>query len=234
MNPNLNVSALVLRRADYRDYDRMVTLLTAEQGKLDAVARGCRRPKSELMNAAEPFVCGQYQLYFSRERYSVNQCKVTDGFLPLRMDMDKLIIASAWMRILEKSAPEGMECRELFDLTLNALTFLTYSELPAELIDAMFKLKLTRVCGFSPRADACAVCGIGAGETVLRFDAMRGGCVCDKCAPHAKPLSEGARRILLKAPRAPFKSVELLKDHPDWSEAGQRIDECVRAYLGTE
>ena len=55
-----------------------------------------------------------------------------------------------------------------------------------------------------------------------------------KCAPHAKPLSEGARRILLKAPKAPFKSIELLNDHPDWSEAAQRIDEAVRAYIGNE
>ena len=234
MNPNLSVSALVLRRADYKDYDRMVTLLTAEQGKVDAVVRGCRRPKSELMNAAEPFVCGQYQLYFAHDRYSVDQYKVTDGFLPLRADMDKLMLAGSWLRVAEKIAPEEVECRDLFDLMMNALSYLTYSELPPQLVDAMFKLKLSRIQGFSPRADACAVCGIPAGETTLRFDAKKGGCVCMKCAPHAKPLSEGARRILLKAPKAPFKSIELLNGHPDWIEAAQRIDEAVRAYIGNE
>lgn len=234
MNPNLSVSALVLRRADYKDYDRMVTLLTAEQGKVDAVVRGCRRPKSELMNAAEPFVCGQYQLYFAHDKYSVTQCKVTDGFIPLRQDMDRLICGSNWLRTVEKTAPEEMESRELFDMVLSALSYLTYSDLPMELTNAMFKLKLSRILGFSPRADACAVCGISANETALRFDAKKGGCVCGKCAPHAKPLSEGARRILLKAPKAPFKSVELLKDHPDWPEAAQRIDEAVRAYIGNE
>ena len=54
--PLLTTAALVLRRADYGDYDRMVTLLTPAHGRLDAVARGCRRPKSPLTNAAEPFI----------------------------------------------------------------------------------------------------------------------------------------------------------------------------------
>ena len=39
---------LVLRHADYADYDRMVTLFSPEYGRIDAVARGCRRPKSPL------------------------------------------------------------------------------------------------------------------------------------------------------------------------------------------
>ena len=39
--PLLTTAALVLRRADYGDYDRMVTLLTPGHGRLDAVARGC-------------------------------------------------------------------------------------------------------------------------------------------------------------------------------------------------
>ena len=59
----LNTSALVIRRADYSDYDRMVTLFTPEYGRIDAIARGCRRPKSPLVNAVEPFTSGEYQLF---------------------------------------------------------------------------------------------------------------------------------------------------------------------------
>ena len=78
--PMLITDALVLRRADYADYDRMVTLLTPEHGRLDAVARGCRRPKSPLTNAAEPFISGEFQLYRRGERYAVEQCQVREGF----------------------------------------------------------------------------------------------------------------------------------------------------------
>ena len=64
--PVLTIPALVLRRADYSDYDRMVTLFSPEMGRVDAIARGCRRPKSPLVNAVEPFTSVEFQLYLHR------------------------------------------------------------------------------------------------------------------------------------------------------------------------
>ena len=69
--PVLTIPGLVLRRADYSDYDRMVTLFSPEMGRVDAIARGCRRPKSPLVNAVEPFTSGEFQLYQHRERFSL-------------------------------------------------------------------------------------------------------------------------------------------------------------------
>ena len=68
--------ALVVRRADYSDYDRMVTLFSPDIGRIDAIARGCRRPKSPLVNAVEPFTSGEFQLYERRERYTLEQCQI--------------------------------------------------------------------------------------------------------------------------------------------------------------
>ena len=232
MPGSLNVSALVLRSSIYSDYDRMVTLLTEERGRVDAVARGCRRPKSELMNAAEPFVCGQYQLYFNHERYSVTQCKITDGFFGLRGDYERLCLGAKWLKKLEAVSVPEQPCPGLLQCALTALTYLTHSELDLALLDCMFNLKLSFFGGFAPSADRCAQCGRSANETALRFDASKGGCVCGFCAPNAKPLSEGARRILLKAPRTPYRAVEKLEGHPDLPEAAARIEETVEEALG--
>ncbi len=232
MTTSLQVSALVLKRAVYRDYDRMITLLTAEHGKIEAVVRGCRKPKSELINAAEPFVCGQYQLYYAHERYTVTQCRITDSFYPLRQDLDRLGVGAEWLKILNSVSMENEGGAALLDMALTALSFLSYSDMDIKLLDAMFYLKLCQITGFAPSADKCAVCGKSAAETKLGFDASRGGCVCKSCEPNALPLSEGARRILLKAPRAPYKSVELLKDHPDWPEAALRIKQFAARVLG--
>ena len=87
----LTTDALVLRHADYADYDRMVTLFTPEYGRIDAVARGCRRPKSPLVNAVEPFTSGEYQLYSRKERYSIDQCQIKESFYELRTDYDRLV-----------------------------------------------------------------------------------------------------------------------------------------------
>ena len=57
--PVITTPGLVLRRADYSDYDRMVTIFSPEMGRLDAIARGCRRPKSPLVNAVETFTASR-------------------------------------------------------------------------------------------------------------------------------------------------------------------------------
>ena len=46
-------TAIVLRRVNYRDNDRMVTLLSPSRGRIDAIIRNCRKPKSHNLNAAE-------------------------------------------------------------------------------------------------------------------------------------------------------------------------------------
>ena len=76
----LITDALVLRHSDYGDYDRMVTLFSPEYGRIDAIARGCRRPKSPLVNAVEPFTSGEFQLYYRRDRYSIDQCQIKESF----------------------------------------------------------------------------------------------------------------------------------------------------------
>ncbi len=234
MPSSLSVSALVLRRSEYRDYDRMLTLLTAEYGKVEAVARGCRRPKSELINAAELFVCGQYQLYLNHDRYSVLQCRVTEGFYDLRKDMDRLTLGASWLKLLETVSVSGEPQKELFDMALSALSYLTYSNIEPKLLNAMFLMKLLYIGGFAPAADKCAVCGKSAEHVALGFDASRGGCVCPNCVPRARTLSEGARRILFKAPRTPYKAVEKLVGHPDWPEASECMEAFTKEMLSGE
>ena len=228
MITSTSVSALVLRRADWRDYDRMVTLLTAEHGLVDAVARGCRRPKSELMNASEPFVCGLFQLYYKDEKCTIVQCKITEGFMELRLDYDKLVMGAGWLRLLEAVSQPEQPNPELFTLAVTALTYLSKSDIEIRLLDCMFKLQLCRLAGISPNVERCVGCGKTPVQTELGFDARRGGCVCPDCAANRRPLSEGARRILLKAPKAPYKSVPLLIDRPEWREAYERINEFLK------
>ena len=56
--PQIVTNAVVLRRADYRENDRMLTLFSPTLGRVDALCRGCRRQKSPLMAASEVFCAG--------------------------------------------------------------------------------------------------------------------------------------------------------------------------------
>lgn len=218
----ITTSALVLRRSEYRDYDRMVTLLSPTMGQVDAVARGCRKPKSPLLNAAEPFCAGEYTLAEAHGRYTVTSCQVQESNYPIREDPDKLIHGAYYLHLALVAALPGEPSEELFLLTLKALAFLSYSSLPPELTTAAFELHYLGLTGQAPQMDRCAVCGREVSGPTY-FSERLGGAVCAPCARGAQealyPLSEGARRILLKVPRTRFDVIDKLLGHPDWPEA---------------
>ena len=181
MNASITTSAIVIHRSDWRDYDRMVTLFTPEYGRIDAVARGCRRPKSPLMNASDMFTAGEYQLLKVRDRYTITQCRIQNSFFELREDYDRLVTGVYWLKLINEVIVSDEPNRALFDMTLRALAYLAHSGMDQALLTAMFKMQLWRITGFSPNMDSCILCHTPAEKTTLLFDAHRGGCVCRIC-----------------------------------------------------
>lgn len=218
--PALTAPALVIRRADYSDYDRMVTLFSPQYGRIDAIARGCRKPKSPLLNACEPFVSGEFQLYQRGERFAIEQCQISESFYELRTDYERLQHGVYWLKLLDAAVMPDVPMPDLFLISLRALAHLNYSELPPELLTMAFEMHLMAQLGYAPRVDQCARCGRSI-DGDARFDAVLGGCVCLSCPSTAPRISNGARRIFLKLPRTRYDQVKLLDGHPDWPEAAR-------------
>ena len=231
--PSLTTPALVLRRADYSDYDRMVTLFSPEMGRIDAIARGCRRPKSPLVNAVEPFVSGEFQLYAHRDRYSLEQCQISDSYFELRGDYDRLVHGVYWLKLLDTAILPDTPMPQLFITTLRALAHLNYGDLPPELVTMAFEMHFMALNGLAPRMDFCAICGKPIGGDA-RFDAELGGTVCLNCRSDAPFISNGARRILMKLPRTPFDKFQLVDGHPNWPEAARLFRSYVNLRMHME
>ena len=77
---------MVIRTVDYRDNDRILTLFTAESGRVDAKARNCRKATSPLLGCTQPFTYGEYQLFYHKNKYIIDQGEVLESFYPLRED----------------------------------------------------------------------------------------------------------------------------------------------------
>lgn len=222
----LSTAALVLRRSDYSDYDRMVTLFSPQHGRIDAIARGCRRPKSPLLNACEPFTSGEFQLYQKGERFTLEQCQITESFYELRTDYDRLQHAVYWLKLLDASVMVDVPMPDLFLITLRALAHLNYSELPPEMLTMAFEMHLMAQLGYAPRVDSCMLCG-RAIDSDARFDAELGGCICMHCPSVAPVISNEARRVFLKLPRTRYDQVKHLEQYPAWQEAAR----LFRSYV---
>ncbi|MBR5701921.1 MAG: DNA repair protein RecO, partial [Oscillospiraceae bacterium] len=85
---------MVIRTVDYRDNDRILTLFTAESGRVDAKARNCRKATSPLLACTQPFTYGEYQLFYHKNKYIIDQGEVLESFYPLREDVEKYAAAS--------------------------------------------------------------------------------------------------------------------------------------------
>ena len=95
--PYSKVTGIVTRYVDYKENDRILSIFTLERGRIDANARGCRRPKSPLLPAAQPFVYGEFELFVSKDRAAVNQVNIQEPFFPLREDAERFAAASSAM-----------------------------------------------------------------------------------------------------------------------------------------
>lgn len=231
--PTIHTPALVIRRADYSDYDRMVTLFSPEYGRIDAIARGCRRPKSPLVNAVEPFTSGEFQLYTHKERFTLEQCQITESFFDLRSDYDRLCHAVYWLKLLDISILPDTPAPDLFIMTLRALAHLNYGELPAEMITMAYEMHFMALNGYAPQMNACVRCGRPL-DGDARFDAGLGGAVCLQCPSSAQKISNGARRIMMKLPRTRFDQFQLLDGHPDWQEAAHTFRSFILRKMPVE
>lgn len=219
---NFVTLGIVIRHANYGDYDRMVTLLTPGRGRLEAVARGCRRSKSPIVNATELFTSGEFSVFEKNGRNAIEQCQISDSYFPLRTDYERLTHAVYWLKLLDAVSVSDEPAEGIFHLTLRALAHLTYSGLPPALLTMAFEMHLMALEGYFPRVDSCVKCGKTL-DAEARFDARRGGAVCEGCDSNAPRVSYGARRILYRLPQTPYGAVEKLAPHPDWPEAARLI-----------
>ncbi len=186
--PQIVTNAIVVRRADYRDNDRMLTLFSPTMGRVDALCRGCRRQKSPLLAASELFCTGEYALYQTGERASVVSCAITETYYPLRADYERLSHGMYALELCAAAVQPGQENERLFMLLLRTLAHLCYGENDARRVTAVFLMGLTSLLGFRPQVGRCVRCGApiltgedGEDGAVAALAPEWGGLLCARC-----------------------------------------------------
>ena len=175
-------TAIVLRHADYRDNDRMITLLSPSRGRIDALIRSCRKPKSHNLNAGELFALGDYMLVEKGGRNTVTSVRLIETFYPLRNDYTRLTVGVYLLNLADAAAEPEQEQRELFMLLIHTLSRLTFSDQEWKPLLAGFLLHFSACQGFRPRLSHCVHCGKRIPEEgPFFFDAAEGGLCCAQC-----------------------------------------------------
>ena len=187
--PAITTQAIVLRHADYREHDRMLTLLSPSLGRAEALCRGCKRPQSPLLAASEWFALGEYVLFSGKGKMTVSSCNLTESFYPLRTDYERLTYATYLLNIAEAAAQPGERAVELFTLLARSLSRLAYGQKDPQAVAAAFLLHFSAISGYRPRLSHCVHCGKRmADEEIFAMDIDGGGLVCENCRPKVQRL----------------------------------------------
>src|SRR5689334_11560075 len=96
------VTGIVLKRSDVGEADRLLTLLTAERGKLRAVAKGARKPTARKTGHVELFNQASFLIAVAREIDLVSQVDTLEPFLRVRDDLDRLSYAYYFAELADR------------------------------------------------------------------------------------------------------------------------------------
>lgn len=179
----MSAEGVTLRLQDYGEDDRMLTILTREQGVIYAYARGARRMKSKRDNAAMALgVYSRFILFKNKDRYNIDGAESLQLFYGLREDLVKLSLASYFCELMAFHAPQGEKAEEFLRLLLNTLYLVEKGEKAPLLVKAAFELRLLAMAGYMPNLVGCISCGEYASDPPgFYLDVVQGTLLCSHC-----------------------------------------------------
>lgn len=185
--PTYRDQAVVLRTHKLGEADRIVTMLTRENGKLRAVARGVRRTSSKFGGRLEPFNHVDLQLAQGRALDVVTQTETINAYgEPLLGDYDAFCVGQVMLETADRLVAEEREpALQQYRLLVGALRVLgqgtTDGPRPITMVLDSYLLRALAIAGYAPALEDCARCGTEGPHDF--FNPSAGGMVCVDCRP---------------------------------------------------
>lgn len=179
MTQTITVTGLVLATMPIGDYDKRLTILTKERGKISAFAKGARKPNSALLACSQPFTFGEFVLYEGRTSYNVQSVNIKNYFAELRNDVEMVYYGLYFCEFVDYMTREGSNETPILKLLYQSLRALGKQSIGIVLVRYIFELKLIALSGEAPQVFECVKCGTK--DDYRLFSVESGGIVCHAC-----------------------------------------------------
>ena len=175
--------AIILRRRDFGESDRLLTLYTPQHGKLRAIAKGARKPSAKLSGHVELFARSDCVIHRGRSLDILTQAELVDPYLGLRDDLGRGAYANYVAELLDRfTADEEEDEGALFQLLHETLKRIAEAR-DARLAARFFELHLLDLVGFKPELEECVVSRAQLLPEPQFFSHDEGGVVSRAAAP---------------------------------------------------
>lgn len=144
------MTGMVIKTLPVGEYDRHVTILTKERGKITAFAKGARRPNSRLVAATNPFSFGEFKLYVGKNSYTVLDASISNYFEELRNDFIAAYYGMYFLELTDYYTRENNDEVKMLKLLYQTMRALCVPSLSNELIRYIFEMKSLVINGEFP------------------------------------------------------------------------------------
>ena len=222
--------AVVLKRSNLGEADSIVTLYTPNLGKIRAVAKGIRRPKSKLCGHLDLLTCSTLLIAQGQNLDVVTQCQSIECFPRVKSDLKRIGCALYMAELLDQFAAEQVENYPVYRLLNDDLLWLGEARNP-DIVLRHFELQLLSHLGYQPELYYCLSCRSPLQQQRNLFSSSGGGVLCPDCSkvePVAHPISVDAlkvMRFLLESDQASARRLRMSGD------LSQEVGQLTRSYI---
>lgn len=155
---SIRTPALVLKRRNFGEADRQLTILTPHYGKFDVIAKGARKPTSKKTGHVELFMKSDVLIAKGRTLDILTQSEMIDPYLPIREDLERGAYASYASELLDRFTfdSDDTNTSRLFDLLEATFERLSTDE-DVRRVMRYYELRLLDEVGFRPELSDCVI-----------------------------------------------------------------------------
>ena len=242
MNRNYRTEAVVLKTRRFGDFHKSVTILSPENGIIEAVAHGVYKGKSRISSLTDPFCISEFELYHNpaKDSWTINGCEAMVPNSRIRENLNAVYCASFWSELVLKSHASGADFRTVFEICTTALSSLDEDNTAGRIITVHFLYRFLLNSGFITDFSECGHCGAffsSKTETAERlyFSPDEGCFLCSKCASAGLPFIKAEAVAYLEDSSANHLA-EAVKKRLDLQTEKETLNillEVLKSIIGT-
>ncbi|MFZ0544837.1 MAG: DNA repair protein RecO [Candidatus Promineifilaceae bacterium] len=225
--------AIVLRRSDFGEADRMLTLFSREYGKVQAIAKGARKPQTRKSGHVELFMRTNFLIAKGKNIDIVTQAELVEAYAALREDLVRTTYASYLVELLDRfTAEEDRDLRK-YNLLADALGWFNTTD-NLLLAARYYELRLLSLAGFQPQFFNCVSCAEPIQEQDQYFSAELGGLLCPNCHQadrRARAITPSAVKVLRYLQSHNWETVKALQLRRDLHTELENVLHYYLTYL---
>lgn len=160
----IKTDGIVIREQTIGESDRLITILTRDEGVIRAFARKAKSLKDSKNSSTGLLAYSRFSIFKGRDKYIIDSASPVEVFFGLRNDIGRLSLAQYFCELASYIVPEETDSADYLRLVLNSLSFLARDAKPQLLVKAITELRMLAISGYMPNLVACRNCGAYANE----------------------------------------------------------------------